>query len=220
MAASLVLKESEVPLSARVHMYEPGSNLPVEEKGKPVVLQRLIGGVSPMEARFYRIAPGKLEGWDSDFAEGIHFSPVEVYTPQDAPADRRYAVFLNGKRVIHDVGGPHPYEAAKSDGRIIVSCGFPFNPCSYAFAEYAARRAKNYSDEQLLEQLDGVREGFEILNINSYHKWQMEEDELLEDLARRHRSSVSGLVGLFERISPKHLFDMSLPADAQMVPIK
>lgn len=237
MSASLFLAENEVPVGAKVHIYEHDSNLPFEVEGKPVVLQRLIGGVSPMGARFYRdVAPGRGEGWGSNFAEDIRFSPLEVYSLQDAPADKRYAVFYDNKRMIHGQKEweKHPYELVKSGGRILVACGFPFYPCSYVMTEDVARQYgdSKISDGYLIERLgevrrewssveelpDHIRGGFDS---DVFHREvQRKEQRLLEALAGRHRQSIPELVQLFERVGKEYLVNFPMPADAQLVPIK
>jgi hypothetical protein len=187
-----------------------------------------------MGPKFYRdMEPGRLQGWGSGFKEGVRFSPVEVYNPQDAPTDRKYAVFSDNKRMMHRQEGQsdHPYKAVKSGDRIIVACGFPFYSCSYAFAEDVRRQYISTPDEYLLKTLDAVRRDIASVGelpehlrsrfsgSDSARESLRREERLLEALAGKHRSSIPDMVGLFERIGPEYLADMPLPVDAQLIPL-
>lgn len=99
----LLLTETQVPLGAVVFLCALNSDQPAADVGGPFPpMKCLIGGV-PARKKFYPagsilIRDGVLmaSGMDS-FKPEARFTPTEVFSPNDAPANTRFAVFVDGR---------------------------------------------------------------------------------------------------------------------------
>lgn len=213
----LILTASEVPLGATVYLVPPGSAEPFTDDG---ALRKLYGGV-PMRAVMVivdemRSGPGflnaQLMGLD-DFVDGVRFSPVNVYTPGNAPADAKYAVFADGGRRMSTKPVRQPLKVAKTgNGTFYVANLFPFEPHGLAHNErFEADLEWDYGRKP---------EADLVALIYKMASWEVsgyERSRQVEALAQRHRGNPSELVALITAVAPEYLRQASLSQNAQLV---
>ncbi len=121
----ILMDPSEVPLRALVRACAPGQSTPVE--GPPLL--PLLGGV-PIRRKWYPSdAKGRVLGAGYEqILEGVRFTPVTTYSPNDAPRGERLALFIDGIRATYQ---KYPYEyvdlARLPDGTFISVSGYAYD---------------------------------------------------------------------------------------------
>ena len=127
-----MLTEKQVPLSVLVNVYEPEQSEPVVHNGEVLVMVRLLGGI-PTRPKFYQI-PGGIKKVSrsilacgaEEMAEGYRFSPVDVYSIEDAPVGDKFVVYENGERKFIDEKKNYVCDVVKDKDAFYVSSRFPF----------------------------------------------------------------------------------------------
>jgi hypothetical protein len=98
--------------------------LALDDKGKPLLLKVLAGGV-PTRGKFYPLDDdGKIVGSGfEEMREGVRFMPVEVFSPTEVPLDveRQYAVFVDGKVIEYEGSKQHDHVIMSTVGGKLVS---------------------------------------------------------------------------------------------------
>ena len=232
--SELLLKQDEVPMGARVHVYLPGEGKP---HGDPDVFQVLSGGV-PQRRKFYPFPEGVqvsenyvlsmgIEGW----IDTVRFSPTQVYTPEIAPVGGKYAVFENGQRMRRELrsGDYLLLQVAKGyQGEFILSNVFPFEELQMVPADDGLRRLDRLPNQRLIDLLRGLnarRDMYCGVKIDSSLKDLFAQDDwqselIVETLVRKHRDSPADLIRFMKDIGPagnRYLQEQQLSSNAQLV---
>ena len=240
MTGQLMLSEREVPVGAKVRIHLPGEDKPDEVDGTPVVFLALYGGV-PMRKKLYQVPGGiqvseggsvRASGLEG-FVEDVRFSPVQTYSPKDAPVGGKYAVFEDGQRMRKEFRGGDLllYEVAKGyEGELVFSNAFPFLPAlpGVPVFEFEMERFKETSEEELVGMLRGYEERvalYEKLGLTNSFKSQIGQEQheymkVVEAIARRHRQSPADLIKVLKdagNAGSRYLLEEKLQPTAQLV---
>ncbi|MBI4163521.1 MAG: hypothetical protein HY512_01545 [Candidatus Aenigmarchaeota archaeon] len=228
MPATLRLKEEQIPLGVRVHIWRYGAGAPDVVDGSPVVFRRLLGGM-PQRPRMYihrgplPYGPGyeglSVEGVESDVA----FSPVECYSPSNAPAGRRYAVLKeDGDKVMIGISETDkwPLNVTKSEDGTVYVYQFPIKAHSLMYQPsfaHEVRMVGEIEDGRLLEALPFPRSLAHFMLTD-----EMAREAIVEALSRKYRNKDSNHV-LIKTLQEKNLghllHDVQLPEGSVLVPL-
>lgn len=236
--SNLIWAPNQIPLGATVLLVPPDSDEPAIVDGKLIPFRKLYGGV-PNRAKLYALSIDQsrrgallaqsveLEG----FKAGTQFSPVQTYSPQNAPVDGKYAVFDGQERMLDErlkMIGECPLEVAKvNNGLLYASSSFPFAPhqlsgnpafeSSLPWRETPDDRLVGLIEYQLRSILALQQIGRRKEDISAA---EFDLTKIVEALARRHRSSPSDFVSVFSLFGASYLRQTLLPATAQLVRIE
>ncbi len=114
----MMLKEWEVPAGAKVHCYMPRIDTPVQKRGEPLVLCKLFQD-EDWDGGSWNLYPLSEDGVGDRrirFSRRATFSPIELYSPEEAPTDHQYSVYLDGKPVPCSDGYHHSLVKRDNDG--------------------------------------------------------------------------------------------------------
>lgn len=138
----LFLKRGQIHTGMTVALALEGKDTPeVDSEGKLLLLKILTGGV-PNRVKFYPIDGGITAIKDKEgktaavmasgfeeFRPEVRFMPIHVFSPEEAPVDTSFVVFIEGKRQTY----PKPYSDdvvylfKDGDGRILSVNGYAYN---------------------------------------------------------------------------------------------
>ncbi|MDP3940945.1 MAG: hypothetical protein Q8Q49_01405 [bacterium] len=131
----LLLSENQVWTGMTVALCLDGKDsVELDAEGEPMVMEALIGGV-PARRKLYPIKGGivshaggnvltaiGLEGFRPD----VRFMPVEVFSSEDAPAEREFAVFLSGEALKYDNSRNSVIVSTDKSRRVISTNGYEY----------------------------------------------------------------------------------------------
>lgn len=224
--SALMLGPHEVPLGIRVHLIDTDTSAPVpyEEGGtEPAVFRALVNTFN-FERYFHSVDPKTGEtralGYGVPEDERVRFSPIEVYTPDDAPVNGKFAVFSGGRGVWY------------LDRTIRGYAGFYVLhlPHSVYGDDVLGRRARRYellSDEELVKAIQRkTKEIQEVKRLgvgeSSLEFFREERTAMVHALALNHEGSrPADLISvLYEAGMGRYVERVDLPADAQLVRVR
>ncbi len=96
---------ADVPHGSTVLLVPPGSDEPAVDERGVFALRSLNNG------RRFRLCPVEdiravgdtvTASYIESFVDGVRFTPQDVFTPEEAPVDTDFAVFVNGRRLCYD----------------------------------------------------------------------------------------------------------------------
>lgn len=135
-STGLFLERGQTHTGMTVALALEGKDTPeVDSEGKLLLLKVLLGGV-PMRVKFYPLEGGvtlkdggvvRAAGIE-EFRPEVQFMPIYVFSPEEAPVDTEFVVFVGGKRQIY----PEPYSDytvclfKDRDGRILSVKGYAY----------------------------------------------------------------------------------------------
>ncbi|MFH1053609.1 MAG: hypothetical protein V1740_04310 [Candidatus Woesearchaeota archaeon] len=235
--ARLILSEKEVPINAKVHLYMGDLKTPEKEDGEPMVFIARIGGIPPHK-KLYHIKDGQIIAGLEGFVESADFSPFEVYTAEDAPANNEYAVFQNESRRIiqhyHD-DNKYPQKVTKGNDELVYdSTFFPFESSLGGIPMFEAqlrmydsaddaklkKRVMSYSQQirdcQEMAQ-DKRYSGVVKLSDKGIQEAEAKIFEILEVLSRRHSRNPGELIEILQELKSPYLRQADLEPDCQLV---
>ncbi|MBI2545503.1 MAG: hypothetical protein HYW22_02850 [Candidatus Aenigmarchaeota archaeon] len=219
---SIMLAEQELPLGVRVHAYQHGNDEPLQTlpNGKPFVLIKLFGEPPIKGKRLYHIEDDHVRVGFEGFSDGVRFSPVSVYSVQDAPAGDVYFAFTNGAKAVHDRGHSniHDYNVVKSDdGKFYEACDVPMKFISYGRVdpELKERPLPKGLDETPDSKLIDLYN--KVAKIPDTTKKSNPQFDIFTCLALKHRHSYLELIPLLQQLEG-FLVEASLPTNTELVP--
>jgi hypothetical protein len=125
-AQPLFLKPNQVPFGMLAYLCASGTSTPeTDDNGVLLPPFRLLLGGVPMRAKWYVFDPAKngmpSGGFEYDAVrEGCQFKPVDIFSADDAPVRKKYAVFVGNDRLKYDDYPREFVDVAKAtDGRIV-----------------------------------------------------------------------------------------------------
>jgi len=226
MQATLRLKEEQVPLGTRVHVWRYGAEEPDIIDGSPVIFRRLVGGV-PQRPKMYLLRDGSAicgyEGLSIEGVEGdVTFSPAESYSPSDAPVGRRYAVLKEDGRevMIGDETKRWPLKVTRGEDGVVYVYLFPIETHSLMYQPSFAHEVRmigEIEDDRLLEALPFPRSLAHFMLTD-----QMAREAIVEALSRKYRDKDSNhrLIRVLQEKNLGHLLhNIQLPEGSLLVPL-